>query len=39
MEFKMNEVNVEEIEILEETETPAFGFGCGLGCWGVACAF
>lgn len=37
MEFKMNEVKVEDIEILEETETPAVGLFCGGGCWGLAC--
>ncbi len=37
MEFKMNEVNVENIDVLEETETPAFGIFCGGGCWGIAC--
>ncbi len=37
MEFKMNEVNVEAIEVLEETDTPAFGLGCGVGCFGIFC--
>ena len=39
MEFKMNEVKVNDIDILEETEAPAFGIFCGGGCWGIGCAF
>ena len=39
MEFKFDEVKVEEIEVLEETETPAFGIICGGGCWGIGCWF
>ena len=39
MEFKMNEVKVNDIDILEETEAPAFGIICGGGCWGIGCAF
>jgi len=37
MEFKMNEVKVDNIDILEETETPMFGVICGAGCFGVWC--
>lgn len=39
MDFKMNEVNVENIDVLEETETPAFGIFCGGSCWGIFCAY
>lgn len=35
----MNEVEIENIEVLEETETPAFGIFCGGGCWGIACVY
>lgn len=42
MEFKMNEVEIKEIDVLEETETPVWGVFCGSGCdptgmWGVWC--
>lgn len=32
MEFIMNEVKVDEIAVLEDTETPVIGFGCGFVC-------
>lgn len=44
MEFKMNEVEIEEIEVLEESDTPiganSGGFFCGArtSC-GVACGW
>lgn len=38
MEIRVSEVKVEDIEVLEETATPAFGIFCGGGCWGIACA-
>jgi len=38
MEFKINEVKLEEIDVLEETVTPSFGLACGAGCFGVFCA-
>lgn len=38
MDFKMDEINVDEIEVLEETETPSWGVICGAGCTGgLAC--
>lgn len=38
MEFIMNEVKVDEIAVLEDTETPiAIGFGCGGECFGLVC--
>lgn len=37
--IKLKEVNLEQIQVLEETDAPAFGVFCGGGCWGVACAF
>ncbi|WP_297960700.1 hypothetical protein [uncultured Ruminococcus sp.] len=37
MEFKINEVNVDDVDILEETEAPMWGFFCGAGCFGMWC--
>lgn len=37
-EFQIEEVKLEEIDILEETEIPAFGIICGGSCWGIVCA-
>lgn len=36
MEIKLNEVQLDEIETLEETVTPAWGVICK-GGWGVIC--
>jgi len=38
MQLELVEVKIEDIAILEETETPAFGIFCGGGCWGIFCA-
>ena len=40
MKYELVELNIEEIEVLEETETPAavaVGFGCGGICFGLGC--
>lgn len=42
MEFTMKEIEIEDIDVLEETETPVWGVFCGGGCdttgmWGVVC--
>ncbi len=42
MEFTMKEIEIEDIDVLEETETPVWGVFCGSGCdqtgmWGIAC--
>lgn len=42
MDFTMKEIAIEDIDILEETETPVWGFFCGTGCdqtgmWGLSC--
>lgn len=36
-EVLVNEISVEEIESLEETVTPGFGFACGNDCFGFGC--
>jgi hypothetical protein len=33
----MKEINLNEIENLEETITPALGGVCGIGCGGAVC--
>jgi hypothetical protein len=35
--FEVEEVTFEAIEVLEQTEAPAFGIFCGAGCWGIGC--
>ena len=39
MKYELVELNIEEIEVLEETESPvvAVGFGCGGNCFGLGC--
>ena len=37
MEFKMNEVNLETVDVLEETETPGLGAWCPGGGVGFGC--
>lgn len=38
-EVVMNEVELDEKDIMEETMTPALGGVCGLGCGGALCGF
>ena len=39
MKYELVELNIEEIEVLEETESPAWaiGGGCGGKCFGLGC--
>ena len=37
LDDKINEVNVDDVDILEETEAPMWGFFCGAGCFGMWC--
>ena len=32
---EIGDVKIEEVDVLEETEAPGFGFFCGAGCWGI----
>ena len=38
-DLKMQEVNLEEINTLEDTATPSWGVICGAGCTGGAICF
>ncbi|AGK96632.1 hypothetical protein [Clostridium pasteurianum] len=35
--LKLEEVNIDELEILEDGATPSFGFGCPHGWFGAYC--
>ena len=37
MKLEMVEVKIEDIEILEETETPSWGIFCPGGTFGIFC--
>ena len=38
-EILLDEVKLDDIHILEETNIPAMGLICGYGCYGAACGF